>query len=123
MTWKEATKPLAGTLQWVAIGLIVAALYCLMVSQGELAVVSQIIIGVIEGYLIYAGYATITQFYIPILPKKYDWPIALIVPIMLIVKAALMWTNKEQITVWWVAGAIVESWIAAHLCSFERDKR
>lgn len=115
--WKE-------NLQWVAIGLIVGALFLLVfgmkASHHIAALCCQAVVGVIEAYLIRNGLATITNFYIPLLPKKIDWPIAIIVPVILIIKAAWMWTNQETITVWWAAGAIIESWLASHLCSFER---
>ena len=124
MEWKEIITKIKENLQWVAVGLIVAVLGLLVFgvkpASHFLALSLQAVIGVIEAYLIYNGQATITNFYIPILPKRIDWPIAIAVPVILIIKAALMWTNKETITVWWAVSAIIESWIAAHLCSFER---
>ena len=112
-------------LQWVAIGWIASAIYLLVFAVNPVYHIASLFllagVGGIEGYLIYHGLATITHFYIPILPKSIDWPIALTAPIILIIKAALMWTNHETITVWWAAGAIIISWIVAHLCSFERQ--
>lgn len=114
-------------LQWIAVGLIVAALALLVlgveISWHITALVLLVLVGVIEAYLIWQGQATITNFYIPQLPKKIDWPIAIAVPMILIIKAALMWTNKETITIWWTSAAVIESWIAAHLCSFERREQ
>jgi len=123
MTWKDVES----NLQWIAIGMIVSVLGLLVfgvqTTWHQAAIVLLAIVGSIEGYLIIIGRATITQFYIPVLPKSIDWPMAIIVPVILIVKAALMWHNKEIITVWWAVGAIVEGWIVAHLCSFERSEK
>ena len=114
-------------LQWVAIILIAIAGGLLLLTKEPaghiVALVLQAIAGVIEGYLIWKGQATITKFYIPLLPKSIDWPLAIIAPIALVVKVILMWTNKETITVWWASAAIIESWIVSHLCSFEREEK
>lgn len=114
-------------LQWVAIALIVitGGLLVFGIEAGWHigALVLLAVVGAIEWYLIANKLATITRFYIPILPKKIDWPIAIASPIVLIMKAILMWHNKEIITIWWVSAAIIETWIASHLCSFERKQQ
>jgi len=120
MNWKIIKE----NLQWIAIWWIVSALFMLFFGVNLIlhisALILCILVGIIEGYLIYSGQATITHFYIPILPKSIDWPIAMGVPIALIIKAAWMHHVGETITIWWIIPAIIIAWIAAHLCSFER---
>lgn len=125
----QLLKKIKENLQFVAVG-IIALCWILLVFAKEPAihiVVDTVffpIVLAIELYLIFwLKQATITHWYIPKLPKKIDWPIAVITPIVFVGKALLMWTNKETITVWWAAGAIIENWIISHLCSFEREQK
>lgn len=105
-----------------AIGILIG-IYIILLFWANLALIAimgLITVGLIETYLIYKKEQVITNWYIPLLPKSIDMPIAIAVPIALVIKAAWIWTNKEPFTVWWVSAAIITSWIIAHLCSYER---
>jgi len=108
--------------KYVSIVLLIIAFFVLL-GWEEAAIgvlVCQAAVGVIEARLIYKGEQVITNWYVPLLPKSIDMPISIAVPVALIIKAACIWTAKGQITLWWAVAAMIECWIVAHLCSYER---
>lgn len=109
-------------LRWLSIIIIIVNLAILIFAANLaiIAIIGCIVIGLIELWLRINGQQVITNWYVPLLPKSIDMPIAIGVPIGLIIKLVWMWTTKEQITVWWATAAIIETWIVAHLCSMER---
>ena len=109
---------------WTGIGLFaVSWLMLLAFSQPipSIVVVSMLLTGaVIENYVIRKTGVSLSQFYYPILPKKYDFPLSIVVWVSLIVKTILIvnWEHNP-LNCYWVGCALSVMWIASHLCSRE----
>lgn len=130
MKVKETIKKIAESLYiyWTAVIAVAIAWLLLIFTKNPkfhfaATCMALPLVGIIEAVVIHNKLPTFTKWYIPVLPKKIDWPIAVATPIVFVIKAILMWHYKETITVWWAVGAIIENWIVAHLCSFEREQK
>lgn len=106
-------------LQLIAVCSFASTFIVLMVPWSGLALFYLLIGGAIEAYLIYKGRITITDWYVPILPRQVDMPIAIGVWIALTVRAIFI-VQTAELDIYWVSTAFALIWIVAHLCSYEK---